>query len=290
MRSGPIIVALLLSVLAAFHAGAQEHELEDVQTPLTLPELLPKGGIDAVDVDFWMITEITRDGRRALNDRFMRWSAKAVDGKLRFVIETGRADADKPHSFAETIYTKDGRFVSYHQVSSEHGRKVEETRGEVVNGDTIVMKTTSYDEAGEPTKTQTTSRSMDFFKTTVPSEWFSLIAAYHIRKGSLGYRFARTDIHYRYQHAETKLKDIGTERVEVEGETYDAHLLKGTRTFGKPGRGSETELVYLMLPNGEMVYSKTNFIGMDFVSRRVGRDDVAERFWLPGEAQDDAGE
>ena len=273
-----VLLFWALPLLAQVDVPADD---ENVPTPLTLPELLPEGGIDAVDVDFWLIIKVTYPGNRPSPDRFMHWSAKAVGDKLQFVVETGRAQKDKPHSLATTVYTKDGKFVSFHEISHENGRKTSETDGHVEDNE-LVLETTPFDEAGKAQAVSVEKQPLKVLETTIPSEWFSLVAAYHIRHGSLGYRFGRTDIHYRFQHAETRLKDLGTEQVAFDGRDYPAHLLKGTRTFGQADSGDDAELVYLIRPNGEMMYMRTLYFGIEFVGRRATQAQVREQFWLPG--------
>ena len=295
MKSGLMILMLSVLLAGAWTCDAQVDlpaDDENVPTPLTLAELLPEGGIDAVDIDFWLHIKLTYQASRSGADRFMHWSARAVDGQLVFVIQTGRAEDSKPHSLATTVYSKEGKLVSFHEVSHEKGRKTSEVTSQIIDGQ-LKQTTTHYGDAGEVMYAESSILEPDVFKTTIPSEWFSLVAAYHIRNQSLGYRFARTDLHYRHQYAMTRLQDLGTEEVEFEGKTYTAHLLKGTRTFSSDTGDDAAELAYLIRPNGEMMYMRTLYYGIEFVGRRATEAQIRETFWLPPkpveEGQDPAG-
>lgn len=253
-------------------------DIENVPTPLTLPELLPPGGIDAVDVDFWMRIEASYDGR-PMDSRFIHWQIKPVDGQLVFTLESGTAGNSKLHSCAQITYAKTGELTAYRNVSYLHGKKASEVVGTVVD-DQLVLKDTTFEGNGQSVTTET--KSLKPFETTVPSEWFSLIAAYHIRKGSLGYQFERTDTAYRFQHADTIIEDVGTEQVEWNGKTYTARMLLGKRTFDKRKADKpDSKLQYLVLPNGELMYMRNLYFGYKFLGNRVTKEAIQKEFWLP---------
>lgn len=285
MRSGAYCLILLVLFASARCASAEDEEfdIEHVKTPLTLPELLPEGGVDAVDIDFWLLIKVTHDGKPS-GDRFMRWSIKPIYGHLVFTFQNGTAGNAKYHRMSTTTYSKEGKLVGYARVVHEHGRKSAEVVGKVVEGK-LEITTTSFDKAGKALKPTTETKSLEPLKSTVPSEWFSLVAAYHIRKGSLGYRFARTDLHFHFQHAETVIEDVGVEQVEHNGKKFPAHLLLGDRNFGKRKRDSaESKLQYLVLANGELMYMRNLYYGYEFLGRRATAEQIKSQFWLPGSA------
>lgn len=283
-------IALLLAALPCLGEPGVEvtgvdipgAEVEDVPTPLTLGALLPPGGVEAVDAEFWMRIEVSRQDR-PMEARFIHWHIRGVQGQLVCTIESGRAES-KEHSIATMTYSKQGKLSSYRNVSHLGGRKTSDTVGEVLNNK-LVAKTTTYDAAGNTSVNEQT-RSLAVFEKTVPSEWFTIIAAYHIRKGSLSYAFARTDTSYNFQHAETSIEDVGTEEVQWEGKTYTATMLLGERTFSKRQRDEpDSRLQYLLLPNGEMMYMRNLYFGYKFVGERVTKEAIAKEFWLPDEVQ-----
>jgi hypothetical protein len=271
-------LALLLIALPSLGEAEVETDVEDVPTPLVLAELLPPGGVEAVDVDFWIRIEASYKDRH-IDVRFMRWNIQPVEGQLVFTVQTGTAKS-KLYNSAKTTYTKEGELVGYEKVSYLGGKKTGAIAGSVEDGQ-LILKTTSYGAEGQAT-TGTDTKSLEAFETTVPSEWFSLIAAYHFRKGSLSYSFARTDTAYHFQHADTDLEDVGTEEVQWEGKAYSARMLIGDRTFGKGKKDNpDSKLQYLVLPNGELMYTRNLYHGYKFLGYRVSKEAIEKEFWLP---------
>lgn len=271
----PTLVLLLVAVPCG---GEPEADIENAPTPLSLTELLPPGGIEAVQAEFWMRIEASYKDR-PMDVRFIHWHIRPVDGQLACTLESGTRD-NKLHSISTMTYSKQGKLTAFRSDAHLQGRKTSTTVGEVVDGQ-LVMKVTSYNAAGKGT-TQPQTRSLQAFEETVPSEWFTIVAAYHIRKGNLGYSFARTDTAYRFQHAQTSIEDVGTEEVQWGGETHTAHMLLGERVFGKrkPDK-PDSKLQYLLLPNGEMMYMRNLYHNYKFLGYRASKKDIAKEFWLP---------
>lgn len=293
MKSGYVLLMLFFLTGAAFVAGAQEQggDPENVPTPLTLSELLPPGGVDAVDIDFWIRTDASYDGR-PMDIRFMHWSIQPADDNLVVIYDDGKKRGELlEHRRARTTYSKAGKILDYYQISHRNGKKVNEIRGKA-EGNELVLKSTDYDiNTGREKSSKTTRSSLEPLKTSTPSGWFPLIVAYHIRKGSLSYSFSRTDLHYNFQHAETSIQDVGTELLEYEGKQVKARLLLGERNFGKNNRPDrvDSKLQYHALPNGELMYIRNLYNGYKFLGYRKTREQIAEEFWLipeEGEAGD----
>lgn len=276
-----LILLLLVIASPAFCDDAAEQglDIEDVPTPLTLPELLPPGGIDAVDIDFCLRIQASYKDK-PVDIRFMHWIVRPVDGELVFTVYNGTAGERKYHRAAKTTFSKEGRLTRFEQVLHEQGRLVSKRVGEPVD-EGLLIKTTLYDAAGDIAETDTETRSLEALETSLPSEWFPLVVAYHLRKGSLGYRFARTDLHYNFQHAETRIEDVGTEEIELGGKPATARLLLGERTFGREDDRVDAKLHYLVLPNGEMFSMRTLYHGYQFLGHRVDPDRLKDEFWLP---------
>jgi predicted GNAT family N-acyltransferase len=269
-------LTLLLATLPCL--GEPEVDVEDVPTPLSLPDLLPPEGLEAVDAEFWMrITASYKD--RHIDYRFIHWHIRHVDGQLVCTLESGRSEI-KQHSIATMTYSKEGKLTAYRNVSHNQGQKTSDVIGEVVDNE-LILKTTNY--RGEQKTTESEKKSLDVFEKTLPSEWFTIVAAYHIRKGSLSYSFSRSDTAFNFQHAETTIEDVGTEEVQWDGKTYTGHMLLGERTFGsnRQKTNPDSKLQYLLLPNGEMMYMRNLYHGYKFLGYRVTKEDIAKEFWLP---------
>ena len=280
MRTAPPAVILALLFVASPCPADPEAELnvENVPTPLTLAQLLPPGGVEAVQVEFWMRIEASYKDR-PMDVRFIHWHVEPIEGQLVFTMDSGTADS-KLHSSAKTTYSKDGRLTAYSNTSHLKGKKTTEVVGTVAD-DQLVLKTTKYDADGKAS-TSTQSKSLAAFESSVPSEWFSLVAAYHFQKGSLSYSFARTDTAYHFQHAYTTIEDVGTEQVEWDGQTLNARMLLGDRTFGRTRQDEvDSKLQYLVLPNGELMYMRNLYHGYKFLGYRVTKEAIEQEFWLP---------
>jgi len=278
MRTRGLCILLCLLLPATPCPAEPDLDIEDAQTPLALPDLLPPGGVEAVDAEFWMRIEASYKDR-PMDIRFIHWHIRPADGQLACTLESGTRD-NKLHSISTMTYTKQGKLKAYRSVAHLQGRKTSESTGEVVDNN-LVLKSTTYDAAGKQT-TRSETKSLAAFEKTVPSEWFTIIAAYHIRRGSLSYRFARTDTAYNFQHADTFIEDIGAEQIEFEGKTYTAHMLLGDRTFGTRNKTKpDSKLQYLILPNGEMMYMQNLYHGYKFRGTRVTKESIQEVFWLP---------
>lgn len=194
-------------------------------------------------------------------------------------MDSGTAES-KLHSSARTTYSKEGRLTAYANVSHLRGKKTAEVVGTVSDGQ-LTLKTTQYDAEGKAS-ISTQTKSLKAFEATVPSAWFSLIAAYHFRKGSLSYNFARTDTAYNFQHADTDNEDVGTEQVEWQGKQYTARMLLENRIFGKQDKDKpDSKLQYLVLPNGELMYMRNLYHGYKFLGYRVTEEAIEKEFWLP---------
>lgn len=273
-----ITLALLLIALPCHADPAAELDVENVPTPLTLPELLPPGGIEDVKVEFWMRIEASYKDR-PMDVRFIHWHVKPINGQLVFTMDSGTAGS-KLHSSAKTIYSKEGELIAYTNISHLKGKKTSEVIGTIAEGQ-LILTTTKYDANGKAS-TSNQTKSLEPFESSVPSEWFSLVAAYHFRKGSLSYGFARTDTAYNFQPAFTIIEDVGTEQVEWDGQTLNARMLLGDRTFGRTRHDEvDSKFQYLVLPNGELMYMRNLYHGYKFLGYRVTKEAIEKEFWLP---------
>lgn len=85
MRIAPF-AAFLALILTANPCPADKDvgvDVENIPTPLTLPELLPLGGIQAVKIDFWMRIQASYKGQ-PMDTRFIHWHVEPVAGELVF--------------------------------------------------------------------------------------------------------------------------------------------------------------------------------------------------------------
>jgi hypothetical protein len=282
-----LVFALLLIVITG-HVLADDQpieDIEDVKTPLTLPELLPEGGIDTVNVDYWIETKSLMNGVPRGRNSMTHWTIKPEKGQLVFQSDMHTVGANNYRRIKTTVYSSQGKLQSYRYRYYLRGRKMMVTEGEVEDN-AVVLKTTRYDSDGNVQDVQQgKTLSLKPYEEAIPSEWQPLVFAYHIRKGSLGYRIDRADIS-RSNSGDTSLfEDVGSEQVEFDGKQARAHLLVGKRDNPADSRSKQPSNVrYLVLPNGEHMSVQWEIGEYAYISKRISAeqakkllpDDVAE--------------
>lgn len=225
----PFLVALLVVFLCRASAFAEQAEpkgadaedvgeLEDIEnatTPRSLAELLPKDDKDWPE-PFWLIAEMNRRTEMLS----MGWSIKREDKDI--VIGLVVAEGGREKSSSALTYTADGKLKGYRMVQAWRS-STKTIEGKVV-GENLELTVTRDDHEGDIKKTE--SIPLKDFEQGTLLHWSPLVAAYHIRKGNLGYKvgmiFEPEDARV---EAVLHVEDAGTEMVEHQGEQVEAHVL-----------------------------------------------------------------
>ncbi len=255
-------------------ADACEDDIENAKTPLTLPELLPEGGIAAVDFDYWMLTRSKKDGKPWGSESVTHYTIKADGDRLVFKNVKQSIGATTYRRVTTTVYTGQGKLVSYEYIYAPRGKKSMQYTGKVEN-DEFVIEAKRFDSEGNVTNVdRSKTLSLEPYETSLPVEWQPLVFAYHIRQGSLGYRLDRTDISRSNTQDQNQFEDVGIEQVQFNGKTLNAHLLIGNRTSERERRSRQpASLQYLVLTTGELMSTRFSIAEYEYISIRFSEED-----------------
>jgi len=251
--------------------------IENVPTPTTLAELLPEGGIDAVDVDYWLTMTMKTKAGQVGNECYYHWSIKPEGDTLVFEFRYGYNGANARHTHRRTAYSAKGDVVGYREVTRFSNGETRTKTGEVV-GDEWVVKTTVSAIDGEVHASDVSRSPAEREQGTVPAEWLPLILAYHIRNASLGYRYKTTNPVGQPFPEVNRAVDLGVEAVQVDGEDRRAHLLAIVREY-EPNDHT-TRIKMLVTEAGEVLSMDSEADPYRMAYRRTTAEEVAERFGL----------
>jgi hypothetical protein len=271
---------ILLVVLLPVPTLADEIDIENAPTPTRLTQLLPEGGIEAVQLESWSVTEMTGpNGRVFTSDTYTHWSYKVVEGQLVMQISMGRA---MPHSYLTQqrfTYTAEGELVAYHEVRESRGNRTADLIGKV-EGDELVIKPNP--EVGVLNENLSRERriALKDFETHVPVVWAPLVHAYHIRSGHLGYSYATIDLTRSGEKISRSVEDLGTETIELQGDETDGHLLVENTTRERSGKKTTSSSQTMVLKNGSAIRSKSKNGRYAYLTKRVRFEDISEKFGL----------
>ncbi len=273
---------LLMVVLTGSVAWAQEEEfdIENVPTPVLLKELLPAGGIDAVDVDYWLCMQMTdADGQVLGNQSYHHWSIKPVEGRLVFTYQMGYTGVNGYHKLRRSVYEADGSLVSYQDQMVRSTGSLRTVTGQVVD-DQLVLETTTDVEAGiQAPADQRRKVPLKVFEEALSPDWLPLVLAYHVRRGSLGFGYATVDVSRNNEKIQSAVENLGSEQVQVAGAMVDAHLLRVKKSIDGKDDGQVNATMFVLADGS--VWSMTNRtkkMRMDF--RRSTAEEVSKEFSL----------
>ncbi|MFI4860032.1 MAG: hypothetical protein ACIAXF_05050 [Phycisphaerales bacterium JB063] len=218
----------------------QAAEVEYAPTPTDLAELLGEGGVETVDLDFYLSVTATNDNPNvpAPEPTVLHWRVRHVEGGIAFY--TGREASGGYRAHEEQVYSADGEFVSAQSETARQGSVA--TIEAVRDGDEVrvVNRYTAAGTINEPSEETFPYRRVE---DALPSCWMPLAFAYQLRAGHEAFemRFSEglDDGDWR-MIAVMRAQDVGTEAVEIGGETFQAHVLMITQTVemvGEPPEG-----------------------------------------------------
>ncbi|MFN3168236.1 MAG: hypothetical protein ACE37H_14335 [Phycisphaeraceae bacterium] len=287
-------LALVLSLCLAPALYAQDDAPDDidVRTPTNPVELLPEGGIDKADLDFWLVMETKGEGFG--QDMYIHWSIKPVDGKLVVQMRQGSAD-DGDGAFSmnkRIVYSAKGKLESFESGMS-FGSFGGQTAAGKVQGDTLVITTQQQsnfdlpdDVEIEPDLDQgpkTRRVPLKDVEATLTPELMPLAFGYHARNGSLSYRFPMDDLANEMgEGGSMKVEDLGQEPVTFAGQEHTAHLLS-VKMVQKVGLGEEDfeqTMRMLVLKDGTIMKMFAGEDGIEMNAQRKTFAEVKEKFNL----------
>lgn len=222
------LLCLVTTSGASAWANDEIEDIEHVPTPTQLADLLPAGGIHAIDIGFWLIWSSPDEQGKKRDSLYMNWTIEQRVGLL-YVEHIYGSDRGGRHGAGfhyrkRFKYHPDGTLKSYYADLQLGGGDRQTINGEI-RGDALVLATVHRDRwlVLKPTTTERMI-ALSRFDQAVPVEWMPLIIAYHIRRGSLGYEvetmeFATGEIGY------TRVEDMGTEVYRYGAQIDIAHFL-----------------------------------------------------------------
>lgn len=247
--------------------------------------------------EFWVISENNGGGDHEFKD-YLYWSFRQTpDG---YIIETRASTHSDRQERDRLTFDKKGRLKSYQYIAWSQTYK--KTVIGHIKGDQWITayrsgdSATDLDGAGwEGAKLWTKS---DPYEEQVglglPIQCAPLVAAYHIRRGSLGYRLPwvrNTSGRFKVK-GDAEIEAVGAERVEHAGEQLEAHVLR--IAAGKPGtdihdqenryavQGSAT-----FLPDGSPINMSIKSGDYKEMSQRATKQEVVGAFKIDPDAAPD---
>lgn len=280
-RLAPILRPLiLLTVLLALPAAAEEVDIENAPTPTNLLALLPEGGIEAVQLDAWAVTEASGpNGRTFTLDYYTHWSIKTVDGKLVLEVRQRRPMQRQSLTLQRFTYTAAGDLETYREIRESLGKLTVDMIGRV-EGDELVIKPNPKAGIMNPNLARERSVPMETFETHVPIALMPLVRAYHIRQGHFGYHYATIDLTLSGKKVSCVAEDLGSEKLEIQGKGAVGHLLLEKKSHDQRGKQISTQSQTMALQDGSIVSSQSKNGQYTFVTRHVALEDIRERFGI----------
>lgn len=272
-----VYLALGLLVVLALPVGADEIDIENAPTPTRLIELLPEGGIQAVDMDVLTITEAFRKGGRYPSlDTYTHWRMKPEDGKLVIELISGRPKPRDYNTEQRWVYNAEGELESYQEVRVSKGNRVADLIGKIED-DQLVIKPNPEVKGLKQNMALQRSISLETLKTHVPNAWIPLVRSYHIRAGHLGYHFATVDLTRNAEQIKRSVEDVGTESLTVGDQAVVGHLILEKRSY-KSKRKSNSPTLSMVLKDGGVFNGQSQNGDYTFKTRRATSEEVRERF------------
>lgn len=243
MKMDKIVNVVVLAVLLCLTHAAWAQDADQAQTPTSLLELLPDGDINAVTLDFWMVSESKSDFEQAGFEQtsLIHYSIQPIDGEL--VISMRHMEMDGSFGLHTTInYSAEGQVVYYSRESDRLGS----VEGVVEDGSLVITPVPDPDALPGDEQPETRTIPLEDIEGFVPHDLMPLVFAYHIRQGHTAYRCAIGDVSDSEDTGELVVEDLGTETVELDGEQHEAHRL----SLGFEHEFGESNLDAVVLDNG----------------------------------------
>jgi hypothetical protein len=292
------LTALTIALFLGSATFAQDDVPDDIdaKTPTDLIELLPEGGIEKTDVDFWLVMEMQGpggvDGQESM---YMHWSIKPEDGKLVVQIQQGSGDEDGDGAFGmhkRTVYSAKGRLESFRSEMSFGGFGGQTATGQVEGDELVITTEDAADlalpdgveiEPAEGDGPQTRRVPLKDVEAIITPELMPLVFGYHARQGSLSYRVPMGDPASEMGEAGTMtVEDMGQEAVEFDGKEHTAHLLsvKMVQRLGEDGESFEQAMRMLVLKDGTIMKMYADQDQIKMTAERMPFEQVKEKFNL----------
>lgn len=254
-------------------------DIEDVPTPGTLAELLPLAGVASVSVDYGLImTMRSEDGTPAGNTSYYHWSIKPQGEQLLFDYHYGFAGINGRHVHSRTVYSAKGEMIAYRQDIRFLNGRTHTTTAEIIDDETVVTTTVTIAEAEKAEPPKVSRLPAKHERGAVPAEWLPLILAYHIRQGSLGYRFETFNPIGLSDAQVNRVVCLGAEQAQIDGEDRRAHLLTIERAQEGNQSNILTRIKMLVSEDGEVLWMDSESGKYRLAYRRTTAEQIAERF------------
>ena len=248
-----------------------------IETPTDLLDLLPDGGIEAVDIEEWMIFENQFAGRPVEN--FYRHITIKPDkqGRLIFESKAFRDISDRIYILKRVIYGSDGKLISVLERSYEGGELIYSFTASV-QGDELVGQ--EFDSTLP--KTQNIVRiSIDRFTSTLQNHLLPIVYAYHIRHDHKAYFFQTSRFSDDHDGSVCITEQEAKESVCLESQEQESHVLQKKTIFKRSGPNpSAYEITdYItVLSSGSIVEIRSESEHIKSRGRRATAAEVKELF------------
>jgi len=284
------VMTCVVLCLPSFALLAEPECAEDqpTPTPTSLAELLPEGGLDAVDIRFGFMGSIEQ--LDAPLPVYFYTTLVGEHGRLVCRFVTGsQLGEDGGRTKGVSVYTTEGRLVSFYSMSSSYGDTTERL-GSAVEDRFVVFAHTTFNpnrafppDEVEPQTFERTEVPLDFQDRTCPVEWRPLVYAYHIRLGSTRF-FARYSYADNRQAAYTEfVQFIGRRTINRADQAIEVNVFT-VRTRNEPAEGVPTwrdaELTVFVADDGRVLGTEypEGFEGLAY--HFATAEQIAERFEL----------
>ncbi|MFK7789455.1 MAG: hypothetical protein AB8C95_08220 [Phycisphaeraceae bacterium] len=275
----PACLCVMSLLLVSLPSVAEEIDIENAPTPVGLLELLPEGGINAVQLEAWVIsTRSNRQGQVGTLGSYTHWSIKPVDGKLVVQMKQGWAPPRQFSTLQRFIYTAEGELDAYHEIRESQGKPTANMIGKV-EGENLVIKPNPEVGVLNISLSRERTVAMETFATHVPVAWMPLVRAYHLQSGHLGYEYATVDLTRSSEKIGRSVEDVGAEIVTIQGKEHVAHLLLEQRSRkNRTNQQADGKSKTMVLSDGSTFSSVLKHGQYTFTSRRVSIEDVRKSF------------
>lgn len=276
------LLLIVLLMCPAALAEDVEIDIENAPTPTNLLELLPEGGIDAVDIEAWVVMKATHNKMPIPSmDRYSHWSIKPVDGQLVVQLRQCYPEPRRSLTVQRYTYTSKGDLVAYHEIRKSRGVLTADMIGKV-EGDELVIKPNPKADGLNASLSRERRVPMKTFETHLPIALTPLIRAYHIRMDHLGYHFATVDLTRNAEKIARTAEDVGTETLQIDGQEVVGHLLMETSQREAQRKGSSralaTQSQTMVLKDGGTISSTAKQSKYIYTTKRVPEKEARERF------------
>lgn len=258
-------------------------------TPMSFTDLLPKEGIEGVNIAYWGIQETTYRDVDLHREGYWHTRIKAVGGKMIFEEYWGGFHENASVGYEKYVYRADGTLERV-----EHG-SLSETQFDYsvgsVKGDELVRVYTrsivkpdgSLDcVTGPRIRTEVQTRPMKEVNARLHDAWFELIIAYHLRAGNDNFYYNTGHVFWDYDDTDAFARFKWSESMWIDRAFVDVNVIEiAFPEMGGGKAGEEKEPVArrqsVFLDTGEFVKSLLETKDYRHSSRRASVEEIAER-------------